>query len=62
MGLGFATLVVTAATGAAPAGAATGSAMEVMRLRFGDKLRRASTMLDELQDDIFNDVSAGFDV
>lgn len=31
--------------------------MEVMRLRFGDKLRRASKTLDELQQDIFNEVS-----
>ena len=28
-----------------------------MRLRFGDKLRRAAKMLDELQMDIANDVS-----
>lgn len=27
-----------------------------MKLRFGDKLRRASKMLDELQMDISNDV------
>lgn len=42
--------------GAAPAKAQGGSAVEVMRLRFGDKLRRAAKMLDELQEDIANDV------
>lgn len=41
---------------AAPGYAAMGAAVDVMRLRFGDKLRRASKMLDELQQDIFNDV------
>lgn len=61
-GLGLAALLVGASTGVPSAGAATGSAVEVMRLRFGDKLRRASKMLDELQQDIFNDVSTGFDV
>ncbi|CAM9361597.1 unnamed protein product [Laminaria digitata] len=54
-GLGLAALATGAATGAAPANAAAGAAVEVMRLRFGDKLRRASKMLDELQMDISND-------
>ncbi|CAM9323754.1 unnamed protein product [Ectocarpus fasciculatus] len=53
-GLSLAALAVGGATGAAPAKAQTGSAVEVMRLRFGDKLRRAAKMLDELQDDISN--------
>lgn len=59
-GLGLASLLVAGgATGsaAAPAFAQTGSAVEVMRLRFGDKLRRAAKMLDELQEDIANEVS-----
>ena len=55
-GLGLAALATGAATGAAPANAAAGAAVEVMKLRFGDKLRRASKMLDELQMDISNDV------
>lgn len=54
--MGLAALVAGAAVGAAPANAATGTAVEVMRLRFGDKLRRAAKMLDELQQDIANDV------
>ncbi|CAN0045007.1 unnamed protein product, partial [Sphacelaria rigidula] len=54
-GLGLAALVVGVGTGTQPAGAATGAAVDVMRLRFGDKLRRASKMLDELQQDIFDD-------
>eukprot|EP00903_Cladosiphon_okamuranus_P016585 g15299.t1 len=54
-GMGLAALVAGAAVGASPASAATGSAVEVMRLRFGDKLRRAAKMLDELQQDIAND-------
>ncbi|CAM9406744.1 unnamed protein product, partial [Pylaiella littoralis] len=57
-GLGLASLLVAGgATGsaAAPAFAQTGSAVEVMRLRFGDKLRRAAKMLDELQEDIANE-------
>eukprot|EP00752_Nemacystus_decipiens_P003091 g2862.t1 len=53
-GMGLAALVAGAAVGAAPANAQTGTAVEVMRLRFGDKLRRAAKMLDELQDDIAN--------
>ncbi|CAN0369908.1 unnamed protein product [Ectocarpus sp. 6 AP-2014] len=53
-GLSLAALAVGGATGAAPAKAQAGSAVEVMRLRFGDKLRRAAKMLDELQDDISN--------
>lgn len=44
--------------GVGPAGAA-GGAVDVMRLRFGDKLRRASKTLDELQQDIFNEVRPG---
>lgn len=55
-GMGLAALVAGSAVGAAPASAATGTAVEVMRLRFGDKLRRAAKMLDELQQDIANDV------
>lgn len=55
-GMGLAALVAGAAVGAAPANAQTGTAVEVMRLRFGDKLRRAAKMLDELQSDIANDV------
>lgn len=54
--MGLAALVAGAAVGAAPANAQTGTAVEVMRLRFGDKLRRAAKMLDELQSDIANDV------
>ena len=49
-------LATGAATGATPADAAAGGSVEVMKLRFGDKLRRASKMLDELQIDISNDV------
>ncbi|CAM9151913.1 unnamed protein product [Scytosiphon promiscuus] len=54
-GLGLAALVAGGSMGAAPANAQGGSAVEVMRLRFGDKLRRAAKMLDELQEDIAND-------
>lgn len=59
--MGLAALVTGAAVGAAPANAQTGTAVEVMRLRFGDKLRRASKMLDELQSDIANDVRGSSD-
>lgn len=55
-GLSLAVLALGCSTGAVPANAAAGGAVEVMRLRFGDKLRRGSKMLDELQQDIFNDV------
>eukprot|EP00904_Undaria_pinnatifida_P013327 jgi/Undpi1/9124/HiC_scaffold_26.g11582.m1 len=54
-GLGLVALATGAATGATPADAAAGGSVEVMKLRFGDKLRRASKMLDELQIDISND-------
>lgn len=60
-GLGLAALLVGTAAGVKPAEAATGSAVDVMRLRFGDKLRRAAKMLDELQQDIYNDVGISVD-
>ena len=56
-GFGFKALLTGATVTATAMAAPAHAAVDVMRLRFGDKLRRASKMLDELQQDIFNDVS-----
>ncbi|CAM9190489.1 unnamed protein product [Ascophyllum nodosum] len=54
-GFGFKALLTGATVTATAMAAPAHAAVDVMRLRFGDKLRRASKMLDELQQDIFND-------
>ncbi|CAM9424082.1 unnamed protein product, partial [Choristocarpus tenellus] len=51
-GLGIASLV--AGTASVPPNAFAVGGVEAVKSRFGEKLRRAAKMLDELQEDIFN--------